>query len=649
MLFRQPSRPFDPTGLSLLNNVVGEVHTLAPDSQRLFHPTHGSFYTESVVVSADGVLLRPKLDYRFLVLHRKATMATGKEVGCIIKILKSGVSKVSVDYQAVGGDYANVVDVIIEMVNDGVLNKSGAIRWDEILEKPTEFNPSSHAHPYWGFNGWIGWLDPLSKINNGILFRKLSKVEEVYEYAKSKFAVVNTKWDNIINTKTTEMKNAITASRDPIGLVNIFTKAINPESYKSGTWMMENNYVFMAGGNSAQVGDVVGVSEDITFPQPDNILLTSEDVPILRDDNEWLYLDNNNPVYPGVDLTYDEEFDEQFNLNHVRAWSKVSHDPIPTTSIKADKVSMVEGETVVFTLTTTGYDAGTTFQYMLSGVSSDNVNKPVYGVLTVGANGEATLSVELLVGGPRTSHDTMTIEILALNTTKTSVKYTLAANAVYLAKTYLTSGYNSDKLDKLVVGEFAYLLLRTRGLAGKSVTLSAAFTGEHSVSLVGYSQTNGVWSIPITADGDMYIQLQTTQVGVVNPNELNVVVKYDQTQLDSFTVPSELLDIKASWLASKLNQTTTTVVDGELFKLQVSHNSRLSLYLEVVTVSNTAQSFMVYPLPKSIYATPYTTTPSNDIAVDRTITTKEDTITVDVVSPYNSDVKTRCELKVLAK
>ena len=36
--------------------------------------------------------------------------------------------------------------------------------------------------------------------------------------------------------------------------------------------------------------------------------------PILRDDDEWIYQDNEYPVYPGVVEDYDEEIDEQFDL-----------------------------------------------------------------------------------------------------------------------------------------------------------------------------------------------------------------------------------------------------------------------------------------------------------------------------------------------
>lgn len=79
--------------------------------------------------------------------------------------------------------------------------------------------------------------------------------------------------------------------------------------------------------------------------------------------------------------------------------------PAPTYELSANASSVDEGQSVQFILKTTNVAAGTSIAYAISGVDATDVTPaPLSGQLTVGANGQATLTVpvatDLLTEGP---------------------------------------------------------------------------------------------------------------------------------------------------------------------------------------------------------------------------------------------------------
>jgi hypothetical protein len=78
--------PLDKSGRSATNKVSGEERYIAKNSDRVFIPTAGSYFTESLKVYAGTTLLTRNKDYFCESLNRNATMATGFEVCDAIRI-----------------------------------------------------------------------------------------------------------------------------------------------------------------------------------------------------------------------------------------------------------------------------------------------------------------------------------------------------------------------------------------------------------------------------------------------------------------------------------------------------------------------------------------------------------------------------------
>ena len=121
-------------------------------------------------------------------------------------------------------------------------------------------------------------------------------------------------------------------------------------------------------------------------------------------------------------------------------------DVVPTYRVEATATSVAEGETVTFNFITSSVADGTQFPYYISGVSSSDVDQPLYGILTV-YNNRAGLAVRVLEDSTIEGTETLTFEVDIVARTQvqirdktvqpTSIAYSLTLSSLSGA---LTSG-----------------------------------------------------------------------------------------------------------------------------------------------------------------------------------------------------------------
>jgi len=86
-----------------------------------------------------------------------------------------------------------------------------------------------------------------------------------------------------------------------------------------------------------------------------------------------------------------------------------SQSSVPTYSVSSSATSVSEGASSVFTLTTTNIAAGTIVPYTLSGVSKDDVvGGSLTGNVTIGSNGQGTVTVQLTSDKTTEGNETLT-------------------------------------------------------------------------------------------------------------------------------------------------------------------------------------------------------------------------------------------------
>lgn len=195
----------DKTGINASNYVAGEVHALASFPKRAVALTYGAYFTESLFVydNADNRLLVRHVDYDCVELLPTPTSLYGKEICYLILITNPAVSaNVRVNYQALGGDYNNVPESLVNMYNliEATI-AGGNVAWPNIIAKPATFAPEPHPHTLDDLIGFEFMTTALEAIRQAILMADAPAHEAVLKYVDgvlaSYYQTVNIRLDTV--------------------------------------------------------------------------------------------------------------------------------------------------------------------------------------------------------------------------------------------------------------------------------------------------------------------------------------------------------------------------------------------------------------------------------------------------------------------
>lgn len=180
--------PLDLTGNHPDNRVMAEVHSITPQ-ERIFNVMAGAFYTESVQITYLGDQLKAHEDFRFHRVVEDAIRQSGKDVAMLIEITDKSVSgDIEVRYQAVGGEFQNIHESLVDMLENYKHDARGTF-YKDIIEKPRFFEPVRHLtsiYDIYGLNPITGPLNELVSIarhratkENSSLLIRLHRIEQM--------------------------------------------------------------------------------------------------------------------------------------------------------------------------------------------------------------------------------------------------------------------------------------------------------------------------------------------------------------------------------------------------------------------------------------------------------------------------------------
>lgn len=180
--------PLDLTGNHPDNRVMAEVHSITPQ-ERIFNMMAGAFYTESVRITYLGEQLTAHEDFRFHRVVEDAIRQSGKDVAMLIEITDKSVSgDIEVRYQAVGGEFQNIHESLVDMLENYKHDARGTF-YKDIIEKPRFFEPVRHLtsiYDIYGLNPIAGPLNELVSIarhratkENSSLLIRLHRIEQM--------------------------------------------------------------------------------------------------------------------------------------------------------------------------------------------------------------------------------------------------------------------------------------------------------------------------------------------------------------------------------------------------------------------------------------------------------------------------------------
>lgn len=423
MSYRTPSRPFDPTAISVMNLVINEIQELSVLGKYIFIPSHGPFYTESFVAFANGVLLLEGEDYVFEVLHSRATKDTGKEVACIVNVKNRNINEFSYTYQCVGGEYQNLFDVLKELAVglDSVDGKN--IHWVDITEVPNTLPAAAHYHHALEFDGWYKLIDPLDQVRNALISNDHDEIDKIYLYAQNRLAQLQAIVDNRLQELGIAMDDIVNGSGIPVGMIMAYRTNTLTES---GTWTkMIDTFVYGL-SSPAAIGDTFQVSEDPVLDFPDNLLLKdSLFEPLITDNDEYIFLDNEHPTVIGANDN-GTGFHELYDATRVFLYRKQSGSGSSiSATLTTEKDHIDKEEFSLITLTTTGFMPGVAVNYKITGIPNDSLGIPRNGVAQLDSNGAVSFNVWVVKteSQQNTISGTMEIEFFILDGRTVSLTY----------------------------------------------------------------------------------------------------------------------------------------------------------------------------------------------------------------------------------
>lgn len=394
-MFRQYSRPFDPTASSLQNLIIAEKRPIAELGEYVFIPSHGSYYVDTLVVSNGTQTLERNKDYRCILLNKNATMDTGKEVAVLIQILRTDIQDVYITYQAVGGKYQNLSEIILSLKGAIGSNMVSPIKWGDIVNKPSLLLAAPHYHPYWEIDDWTKVVEAIKKIELSILYKKQDKYKAVLEYADEAFRDLMQTLKGHMQNITTAYNETIRNLSPPVGYVTFSTRDLTNTFIDYRKFPERGDSLIYAVKNNADILKKFTVSEDMVYPYPDNVLLTENDFFLLRDVDKYIFLDNEKDN-KFIVSDYWEEVDEQFDATFVRAYIVQNRKLYPRATITLNE-NLTTQKTGTLSIEIEGYNPGLgAINYSISGIHSEHIDMLLSGTLNFSADGRYQRTINIL-------------------------------------------------------------------------------------------------------------------------------------------------------------------------------------------------------------------------------------------------------------
>lgn len=161
------SYPFDPTGQSASNRIVGEQIIILPPGDRLFHyamPKFAPMFEDGHAIKLRDLnnnvipLIKGK-DYYLTHRFMDASLATMKPIfGSITFLRRDIVGTIVIDYQTLGGVWTIDSAKITEILADSVKNPR-ITTWEQVVSRPVDFPVIDHL---WNLDDMVGQKEILA-------------------------------------------------------------------------------------------------------------------------------------------------------------------------------------------------------------------------------------------------------------------------------------------------------------------------------------------------------------------------------------------------------------------------------------------------------------------------------------------------------
>lgn len=516
------------------------------EASRIFMPECGSFYVDSLKIKdiSTGHELVQGFDYDVFILDGKATKESGKQVCGLIVVKNDTISGVLFDYQFVGGVHMSGYYILEQLLKMYPKGSSSVISFDEVLNKPDEFNPAyhnQHVSEHFGTTDLVVWLQ---RLRNAIHNRQQNTLENMYLEAQRNFNELYAKLEDESVRLLVEIENTLNSISVQADEYILTDSAENPAIKRGyGNWALITNTILRGG----PAGDFLVGSGSL-------IAMGSEQV--IRNSYIWYNKEGSTVNEAKVVLTSDKEI-----LN--------------------------EGETITFTLTTTNIANGSKLEWFLEGIDPNDISNNTLGTGTTTVNnGKATIT--LTIANDRKTEGNESFTLRLRDFPKVSKSFLVIDTSVNrrITKVAFLNSVNTE-IDTVTEDTKFKLRISSTGLIGQTVYLVWSTDAQ-------YLNAVPPTSVVINSNAQD-IALET--VGNLTPNPtriVEVIAKETSNEVVDETTPKAkvfILDTSQELLANvvfinKADLIVTNIDEDSEFKIKIRTNGGIGQKLKLTYRSN---------------------------------------------------------------
>lgn len=189
--------PLDLTAEQPRNKVTDELRTFVNEVDRVFIPAAGPFFVRSFIIkdANSEQPLKPNLDFKILHLLEDATKVSGYSVCAVVYVTNPEITKVTMDYQVIGGEYGDLAPMIREFLINNPVRSIDVDWFTQVHNKPDSFLPAAHYHSGEDFSEWDRISIRLDEIIQAMVHKDRYSWQAVYDYLNRKIDVTIGNYD----------------------------------------------------------------------------------------------------------------------------------------------------------------------------------------------------------------------------------------------------------------------------------------------------------------------------------------------------------------------------------------------------------------------------------------------------------------------
>lgn len=418
----------DLTGTLVNNKVVGEVHDVSLLTDRVFIPAKGAFFGHGVRVinNANNIELQPVTQYRMLELVTDAVSQTKKDVYGVLYINDKNITSVTIEYQAVGGEFQFIADYLYDKIAEYLDGKTSVSGFGKIVNVPVQVQPKHHLQSLNDFHSASALVTSLDSVKRAIQIGDTAAFQAVYDYIGN--AVLDAKNALMvqIDALDTHVTNIEDRTKYQDGDYLITDNDINPNvRFGYGKWTLDTNTLLYGAATPSDVGTFVNVG-------------SASDL-VARKTLFWRYDESSSGV---------------------------------TYSLGASSSNVNEGSTITFTLTTTGLPNNTAVPYVITGIQAADViggNGAINGNFVINNSGVGTKTFTLIADNKTEGAEVMRVSLK----NQPNVFATATVNDTSVGATYAVrfsgSSNGAGTITSVDEGVQFYIVVTTTGVADGTV------------------------------------------------------------------------------------------------------------------------------------------------------------------------------------